>query len=74
MGTMTLGSMLILGEGLSASTAAQVGRHACAFVQNLDRGGRGANLHQLVHQVVGHAVEIGIEGCVANALSTGLVG
>ena len=64
MRAVTLGAMLVVGDGLPASAAAQVRSHARAFVQDLDRGGRRANLHQLVHQVVGHAVEVGIEGHV----------
>ena len=53
--------MLIVGDSLPASAVAQVRRDACAFVQDLYRGGRGTDLDQFMHQVVGHAVEVRIE-------------
>ncbi len=61
MRTMTPGAMLVIGDGLPASAAAQVRSDARAFVQDLYRGGRGTDLDQLMHQVVGHAVEVRIE-------------
>ena len=33
-----------------------------AFMQNLDRGGSGTHFHNFVHQMVGHALEVGIKG------------
>jgi hypothetical protein len=53
--------MLLVGDCLPASAAAQVRSDARAFVQDLDRGGCRADLDQFMHQVVGHAVEVGIE-------------
>jgi len=51
--------------------AAQMGGDARPFVQNLHRGGRGTNLDQLMHQVVGDAVEVGIEGHVVVDVDAG---
>src|SRR5579863_9446471 len=70
MRAVALGAMLLVGDGLSTAAAAQVGRHARAFVQDLDHGGRGADLYQLVHQVVGHAVEVRVEGNVVVDVDT----
>jgi hypothetical protein len=64
MRTMTLGAMLLIRDGQTASAAAQVRCDARAIVQDLDDRRCGANLHQLMHQVIGHTVEIGIEADV----------
>ena len=61
MGAMALGTMLLVGDRLPASAAAQVRSDARAFVQDLYRGRCRADLDQLMHQIVGHAVEVGIE-------------
>src|SRR4051812_3444798 len=59
-----LGAVLVVGNGASVSTAAEMRRYTRAFVQDFYRGGRGANLHQLVHQVVRHAVKVRVESHV----------
>src|ERR1700693_2321046 len=64
MRTMTLGAVLVVSDGQAASAIALVRCDARTFVQNLDGGGCGTNLDQLMHQVVGNAVEVGIEGHV----------
>ena len=66
-----LGRCSSIGDGLPAPAAAQVRGHARAFVQDLDRGGRRADLDQFVHQVVGHAVEVGIEAHVVIDVDAG---
>jgi hypothetical protein len=43
--------MLVIGDDLTAPAAAQIRSDARAFVQDLNRGGRGTDLDQLVHQV-----------------------
>ncbi len=55
-------AVLVVGDGLAAAAAAQVRGYSRAFVENFDGGGRGANLHQFVHQVIRHAVEVRVEG------------
>ena len=64
MFTVALGPVFMDGDGLVAFPAAQVRGHARAFVQDLNRGRRRADLHHFVHQVVRHAVEVRIEGDV----------
>ena len=64
MRAVALGAMLVVGDRLSAPAAAQVRRDARAFVQDLDGGGSRADFDQFVHQVVGHAVEVGVKGDV----------
>jgi len=71
MRTMTLGAVLVVRDGQSASAIAQVRCNARTFVQNLNGGGCGTNLYQLMHQVVGHAVEVGIEGHVVVDVDAG---
>ncbi len=53
--------MLVVGDGLPAPAAAQVRSNARAFVQDLYRGWCGTDFDQLMHQVVGHAIEVRIE-------------
>lgn len=52
------------GDGVPVSTRTQVRRHALALVKDLDGCGRRAYFHQFLHQVVGHAVVVGIENDV----------
>ncbi len=61
-----VGSWAVLGngDGVPMTARTQVGSHALAFVEDLDGGGRRADFHQLLHQVVGHAVEVRVEGDV----------
>jgi hypothetical protein len=68
---VALRTMLGLRNRLAALAAAKVGGHASAFVQDLNNGWRRADLHQLVHQVVGHAVEVPIEGHVVINIDAG---
>lgn len=61
MRAMTLVAMLFVGDRLPSCATAQVRCDTCALVQDLDRGQRGADLHQLMHQVLRGAVKVGIE-------------
>ena len=56
MGLMTLGAVLVLGDGLTAPATAQVGSDPVALVEDLHRGRRGADFHDLLHQSVRHTV------------------
>ena len=62
MNAMTFGSMLFLGDNLPAPTAAHMGCDTRAFMQDLYRSGREPNLDRFLHQVVGNAVQVRIEG------------
>jgi hypothetical protein len=64
MGSMTLGAVLVLGDGLTAPAIAHVGSDPVALVEDLDRGRRGADFHDLLHQSVRHTVKVPIEGNV----------
>lgn len=57
---------------VTASAAAQVRRHACAFVRNLNRGGGRADIDLFLHEVVGHAVEAAVESDVRVDVRAGL--
>jgi hypothetical protein len=70
MRAMTFGTMLLNGDVLATPAAAQMRCHASTFVQDFDRGWRRADLDQLVHQVVGHAIEVGIEAYVVTLNAT----
>lgn len=64
MSLVTLGSVLVIGDRFPPAAAAHVGSDAHSFVENLHRCGRRANLYRFMHQVVGHAVQIRVEGHV----------
>ena len=64
MGLMTLGAVLVLSDGLTAPATAQVGSDPVALVEDLHRGRRGADFHDLLHQRVRHTVKVPIEGDV----------
>jgi hypothetical protein len=61
---MTLGAVLVLGDGLTAPAIAQVGSDPVAPVKDLHRSRVGADFHDLLHQSVRHTVKVPIEGDV----------
>src|SRR5271166_6712978 len=64
MGLMTPGAVLVLGDGLTPPATAQVGSDPVALVEDLYRGWRGADFHDLMHQSVRHTVKVPVEGNV----------
>ena len=64
MRLVALGPVLMVGDGFSPATTAHMRCHAHALVQDLDGRHRRADLHNLLHQVVRHAVEVPVEGYV----------
>jgi len=64
MRLMALGTVLVDADDLPASATARVRSHAAASMEDLDRGRRRADFDHLLHQRVGHAVEVAIEGHV----------
>jgi len=64
MGLMTFGTVLVLGDRLTSPAIAHVGSDPGSFMKDLHRGRSGADFHELLHQGVGHAVEVPIEGNV----------
>src|SRR5712664_2543940 len=64
MSLVTLGAVLALGDGLTTPATAQVGSDPIALVEDLQRGRRRTDFHDLLHQSVGHTVEVSIEGKV----------
>jgi hypothetical protein len=64
MGLMTFGTVLVLGDCLTSPAIAQVGSDPGSFMKDLHRGWSGADFHELLHQGVGHAVKVSIEGNV----------
>ena len=61
---MALGPVLLVGNGLFPTATAHMRCHSPAFVQDLYRDRRRTDLHGFLHQVVGHAVEVPVEGHV----------
>jgi len=57
-------AVLVLGDGLAAPATAQVGSDPIARVEDLHRGRRGADFHDMLHQSVRHTVKVSIEGDV----------
>src|ERR1017187_5368595 len=64
MRLVALGPVLTVGDGFSPATTAHMRCHAHALVQDLYCRRRRADLHDLLHQVVRHAVEVPVEGYV----------
>ena len=64
MGLMASGTMLVLGDRLTPSATAQVGSDLAALVKDLHRGWSRAYFYNLLHQRVGYAVEVPVEGDV----------
>src|ERR1017187_7814492 len=64
MRLVALGPVLPVGDGYSPAATAHMRCHAHALVQDLHGRHRRADLHDLLHQVVGHAVEVSVEGYV----------
>src|SRR6266496_2257999 len=64
MSLMTLGTVLVLGDGVTSPATAQVRSDPVALVKDLHRGWGGADFHDLLHQSVGHAVEVLVESDV----------
>ena len=50
--------------GVPVAARTQMRSHTLALVENLDRGRRRAHFHQFLHQVVRHAVVVGVENDV----------
>ena len=61
---MRLGAMLGEGGRLIGRETAGMAGDADAAMEDLHCGGRGANLHLLSHQLIGHAVEVAVGGDV----------
>src|SRR3954447_2550996 len=64
MSLMTLGPVRADGDSLPPAATAQVRSYPRAFVQDFYRGWRRTDLHHLMHQVVGDAIQVVIEGHV----------
>jgi hypothetical protein len=56
MGLVTPRTVLVLSNDLIPPTIAQMGSHSVALVEDFYRSRGGADLHNLLHQSVGHAV------------------
>src|SRR6266581_9414462 len=61
---MTLRPVLFLREHLTSSTTTEMRCYTLSLVKDLHGGRCGSHFHQLLDQVVGHAVEVGVEGDV----------
>src|ERR1017187_6067111 len=64
MRLVALGPVLTVGDGYPPAAAAHMRCHAHALVRSLYGRRRRADLHDLLHQVVRHAVEVPVEGYV----------
>src|SRR5215471_19791372 len=64
MGLMALGPVLFLRERLASAVTAQMRGYALSLMEDLHGGRCCSNLDQFLHQVIRHAVEVGIEGDV----------
>src|SRR5439155_8134246 len=64
MSLMALGTVLVLGDGVTSPATAQVRSDSLALVKDLHRGWGGADFHDLLHQSVGHTVEVLVESDV----------
>ena len=63
---LPVGSWTMFGNGCGVpmTTRTQMGSYSLALMEKLDGGGRRAHLHQFLHQVVRHAVVVGVENDV----------
>ncbi len=61
---VTLRPVLCLREHLFSSITTDVRGYALALVKDLDGSWCRSNFHSFLHQGVGHAVEVGVEGDV----------
>lgn len=64
MRLMALGTVLAGGDGLTTPPTTQVGSDSVALVEDLYCGRGGADFHHLLHQRIGHTVEVPVEGDV----------
>src|ERR1700675_82983 len=72
MRLVTLRPVFSLREHLFSSMSTDVRGYAQSLVKDLD-GGRGrSNFHAFLHQCVGHAVEVGVEGDVVVDVDSGV--
>ena len=63
---LLVGSWTMFGDGYRVSMTArtQMRSYSLAFMEKLDGCGRRAHFHQFLHQIVRHAVVVGVEGDV----------
>src|SRR6266480_4822064 len=64
--------VLCLRDGLFSSMTTDVRGYPLSLVKDLDGGGCRSNFHAFLHQRVGHAVEVGVEGDVVVDVDSGI--
>src|SRR5213595_330760 len=69
---MTLRPVFSLRDGLFSSMTTDVRGYPLSLVKDLDGGGCRSNFHAFLHQRVGHAVEVGVEGDVVVDVDSGV--
>src|SRR5256885_4916845 len=69
---MTLRPVFSLREHLFSSMTTDVRGYPLSLVKDLDGGRCRSNFHAFLHQRVGHAVEVGVEGDVVVDVDSGV--
>src|SRR6266516_1559399 len=72
MRLVTLRPVFSLREHLFSSMTTDVRGHPLSLVKNLDGRWCRSNFHAFLHQRVGHAVEVGVEGDVVVDVDSGV--
>src|SRR5256714_14037831 len=72
MRLVALRSVFSLREHLFSSRTTDVRGYPQSLVKDLDGGGCRSNFHAFLHQRIGHAVEVGVEGDVVVDVDSGV--